>query len=89
MTEYLSLIENRLQEYLPSKDCTEGVLMESMDYSLKAGGKRVRPCLALEFCKACGENPEKAVPFACGVEMIHTYSLIHDDLPDMDNDDMR
>lgn len=89
MTEYLSLIENRLQEYLPSKDCTEGVLMESMDYSLKAGGKRVRPCLALEFCKACGENLEKAVPFACGVEMIHTYSLIHDDLPDMDNDDMR
>ena len=89
MTEYLSLIETKLQEFLPSTDCTEKVLIESMAYSLKAGGKRVRPCLALEFCKACGAEPQKALPFACGVEMIHTYSLIHDDLPDMDNDDMR
>lgn len=89
MTEYLSLIETKLQEFLPSMDCTEKVLIESMEYSLKAGGKRVRPCLALEFCKACGAEPQKALPFACGVEMIHTYSLIHDDLPDMDNDDMR
>lgn len=89
MTEYLALIEKKLQEFLPSKDCTEGVLIESMEYSLKAGGKRVRPCLVLEFCKACGGDPEKALAFACGIEMIHTYSLIHDDLPDMDNDDMR
>lgn len=89
MTEYLALIEKKLQEFLPSKNCEEGLLIESMEYSLKAGGKRVRPCLVLEFCKACGGEPEKAAAFACGVEMIHTYSLIHDDLPDMDNDDMR
>lgn len=89
MTQYLELIERKLQEFLPSKNCSEGVLIESMEYSLKAGGKRVRPCLVLEFCKACGGEPEKAVAFACGIEMIHTYSLIHDDLPDMDNDDMR
>lgn len=60
-----------------------------MKYSLMAGGKRIRPILTFEFCRLCGGNIEDAVPFACAVEMIHTYSLIHDDLPCMDNDDFR
>lgn len=64
-------------------------LQEAMEYSLLAGGKRLRPVLVLECCRLCGGELDKAIPFAAGVEMIHTYSLIHDDLPAMDNDDMR
>ena len=64
-------------------------LQEAMEYSLLAGGKRIRPILTLETCRLCGGDPEAALPFACGVEMVHTYSLIHDDLPAMDNDDLR
>jgi len=64
-------------------------LFDSMRYSLLAGGKRLRPVLTLEFCRACGGDVEAAMPFALAVEMIHTYSLIHDDLPCMDNDDYR
>lgn len=64
-------------------------LQEAMEYSLLAGGKRLRPVLVLECCRLCGEEPDKAISFAAAVEMIHTYSLIHDDLPAMDNDDMR
>lgn len=62
---------------------------EAMYYSISAGGKRVRPVLVMEFCRMCGGNAEKALPAACAIEMIHTFSLIHDDLPGMDNDDMR
>lgn len=62
---------------------------EAMRYSLLDGGKRVRPTLAVMFCKLCGGRAENALPFACAVEMVHTYSLIHDDMPCMDNDDMR
>jgi geranylgeranyl diphosphate synthase type II len=64
-------------------------LQEAMEYSLLAGGKRIRPILTLETCRLCGGDPEAALPFACGVEMVHTYSLIHDDLPAMDNDGLR
>ena len=64
-------------------------LHEAQNYSLMAGGKRIRPALALEVCDALGGERHSALPFACAVEMIHTYSLIHDDLPCMDNDDMR
>ena len=64
-------------------------LVESMRYSLTAGGKRLRGILVLEFCRACGGDVEKALHVACGVEMLHAYSLIHDDLPVMDNDDLR
>ncbi len=64
-------------------------LFEAMRYSLLAGGKRLRPILAFEFCRMCGQNWKAAAPFAAAVEMIHTYSLIHDDLPCMDNDDYR
>lgn len=64
-------------------------MLDAMAYSLSNGGKRIRPVLTLEFCRVCGGDYKAAIPFALGVEMIHTYSLIHDDLPCMDNDDMR
>ena len=64
-------------------------LTQAMEYSLLAGGKRIRPVLVLECCRLCGGEPEAALPFACGVEMVHTYSLIHDDLPAIDDDDLR
>lgn len=64
-------------------------LEEAMEYSLLAGGKRIRPILTLETCRLCGGDVRAALPFACGVEMVHTYSLIHDDLPAMDDDDLR
>ncbi len=83
------MIENALSDYLGRTDEHYGILYESMKYSVGAGGKRVRPMLTLEFARVCGGNPESAIPFACAVEFIHTYSLIHDDLPCMDDDDMR
>ena len=86
---YLSMIEKALYGYLPSSDTSEGKLIDAMRYSLEAGGKRVRPMLVMEFNAVCGGKPETALPFACAVEMIHTYSLIHDDLPCMDDDDLR
>ena len=64
-------------------------LFDAMQYSLTAGGKRLRPILAYEFCRLCGKDWQQAAPFAAAIEMIHTYSLIHDDLPCMDNDDYR
>lgn len=88
--DYKEQIEQRLSQYLNTEDRQyKEKLYEAMEYSLMAGGKRIRPWLTLAFCSLCGGNTEEAMPFACGVEMIHTYSLIHDDLPAMDNDDMR
>lgn len=87
--EYLSMIEKALKGYLPESGGLDGKVSEAMAYSLLDGGKRIRPVLLLEFCRISGGDPEEALPFACGVEMIHTYSLIHDDLPCMDNDDTR
>lgn len=89
MSEMIQRIENALYGCLPDKNCREGVLIDAMRYSLEAGGKRVRPRLVLEFARLCGGSEEAALPFACAVEMIHTYSLIHDDLPCMDDDDLR
>ena len=66
-----------------------GRIYEAMQYSLVAGGKRIRPVLTLETCRMCGGDVQAALPFACAVEMVHTYSLIHDDLPCMDDDDLR
>ena len=80
------MINDALEEYLPKSD---DIVSEAMKYSVRNGGKRIRPMLTLEFCKACGAEPENALPLACAVEMIHTYSLIHDDLPCMDDDDYR
>ncbi len=89
MFDYLKYTETALEQYLPTADCKEKKLIEAMQYSLAAGGKRVRPRLVFEFNSLCGGTPDAAVPFACAVEMIHTYSLIHDDLPCMDDDDLR
>ena len=89
MTDYIKQTEQALYDYLPDLNCREKELIESMKYSLEAGGKRVRPNLVFSFNELCNGKTEAAVPFACAVEMIHTYSLIHDDLPCMDNDDMR
>lgn len=83
---YLDEINSALKEYLPAAD---DVVSQAMRYSVENGGKRIRPALLLEFCRVCGGDYKKAVPFACTLEMIHTYSLIHDDLPCMDNDDFR
>ncbi len=81
-------IEAWLQAYMMNRK-PYGDLTDAMLYSLMAGGKRVRPILLLETCRMCGGDVEAALPFACAVEMIHTYSLIHDDLPCMDDDDLR
>ncbi|MDQ5983388.1 MAG: Farnesyl diphosphate synthase [Eubacteriales bacterium SKADARSKE-1] len=86
--DYISLIESSLRGYLEKNNSKDDVTL-AMGYSLLSGGKRVRPTLTLEFCKACGGDFNMALPFACAVEMVHTYSLIHDDLPCMDNDDLR
>lgn len=83
-----TLIEGRLNEYF-SEDCPQKELLDAMRYSLLAGGKRIRPVLTMKFCEVAGGNMEDALEFACAVEMLHTYSLIHDDLPCMDNDDLR
>lgn len=82
-------VEKKLEEYLATKNDFFPGLFEAMRYTTLAGGKRIRAFLTLEFCRICGGNEEDAVPFACAVEMIHAYSLIHDDLPCMDDDDMR
>ena len=88
---YLSLVEEALRQALPQPEGSSPTapVEEAMAYSLFVGGKRIRPVLALGFCQLCGGAPEQALPFACAVEMVHTYSLIHDDLPCMDNDDLR
>ena len=89
LSNYLPLIEAKLSEVLMHKPCEYSLLVDAMNYSASAGGKRIRPALMLEFCRVCGKDPKIALEFACALEMIHTYSLIHDDLPCMDNDDMR
>ena len=84
-----ALVESALGKYFERGDEDINNLLESEKYSLFAGGKRIRPFLTLEFCRLFGGDVKAALPFACAVEMIHTYSLIHDDLPCMDNDDLR
>jgi geranylgeranyl diphosphate synthase type II len=88
--EYREFIEQYLKSYI-DRFSTEPqkVLFDAMGYSLLAGGKRLRPIFAFDFCRMCGADWKKAAPFAAAIEMIHTYSLIHDDLPCMDNDDYR
>lgn len=88
--EYRALIEAALEKtFAGCESMPQAGLFEAMRYSLLAGGKRIRPMLTLEFCRISGGDIEKAMPVACAVEMLHTYSLIHDDLPCMDNDDLR
>lgn len=82
-------IEKSLAGYFTDRSVPYKTLLESISYSMMAGGKRLRPILVLAFCRLCGGDADKALPVACGVEMLHTYSLIHDDLPCMDDDDLR
>lgn len=89
MNEYIRVVNDAVIEMLPSADEGQNDVVRAMRYSLANGGKRLRPIFTLEFCKMCGGDVEKALPLACAVEYIHTYSLIHDDLPCMDDDDMR
>jgi geranylgeranyl pyrophosphate synthase len=94
-----ALVENRLTELFTRQERKRGgdadgsgaetTLYDAMRYSVEAGGKRVRPVLALLFCLACGGSEKMALDAACGVECLHTYSLIHDDLPAMDDDELR
>lgn len=87
--EYISLINDALDKLVPLCGDERDSVAQAMRYSLKNGGKRVRPMLLLEFFRLCGGDVPCALPLACALEMIHTYSLIHDDLPCMDDDDFR
>ena len=88
--EYRKLLEDALRGWSANfREEPQKLLYEAMDYSLLGGGKRIRAILALEFCRLCCGDWKKAAPFAAAIEMIHAYSLIHDDLPSMDNDDFR
>lgn len=84
--EYINLVNTRLSELLRGEN---DIVYEAMKYSVENGGKRIRPVLVLESCKMCGGDISSALDVACALEMIHTYSLIHDDLPCMDDDNMR
>ncbi|MGC8743700.1 MAG: polyprenyl synthetase family protein [Verrucomicrobiia bacterium] len=87
--ERTALVNRALDKYLPPEEAKPPTIHKAMRYSLFSGGKRIRPVLCLAAAEACGGSIEAALPLACAVECIHTYSLIHDDLPAMDNDDFR
>ena len=89
MRDYIKEIEAAIERYIPQEKAAEQQLIDAVRYSLNLKGKRVRPSLTLAFAELCGGSVDAAMPFACAVEMVHTYSLIHDDLPCMDNDDFR
>lgn len=93
LREYLKekgkIVEEALDVYLPRESEMPSTLHKAMRYSMMAGGKRIRPILCIASCEAVGGKAKKALPVACALEMVHTYSLIHDDLPAMDNDDFR
>lgn len=89
LAEKCRLIDSAMQEYLPPEDRFPDAIYRAMRYSVLNGGKRLRPVLTLAACEAVGGNDETALPTACALEFIHTFSLIHDDLPALDNDDFR
>lgn len=89
MKQQLARFEKALPDYMPETGKRQTTVAEAMAYACRDGGKRLRPMLLLEFCRLCGGNPDKAMPFAAAIEMIHCYSLVHDDLPCMDNSLMR
>ena len=86
---YQDIVNNELEKYLRKEECPEKTLNNSMEYSLMAGGKRLRPILVLATYQLFKEDIEEAIPFAVAIEMVHNFSLIHDDLPEVDNDDFR
>lgn len=87
--DYKTMIEDHIMDFMPDVDLKSITLYEAMKYSISAGGKQIRPVLLLAACDFCGGKAAEALPYACAVEYIHTYSLIHDDLPCMDDDDLR
>ncbi|MEA3545102.1 MAG: polyprenyl synthetase family protein, partial [Thermodesulfobacteriota bacterium] len=89
LKERIQLIDSALDRYLPGAEMLPAVLHQAMRYSVFAGGKRIRPILMLAACDAVGGTLKNVLPAACAIEMLHTYSLIHDDLPAMDDDDYR
>lgn len=89
MQAHLKAVEEALPQYLPASGGLQAVVEEAMGYACAAGGKRLRPVLLLEFCRVCGGRTAPALPFACALEMIHSYSLVHDDMPCMDNSPLR
>lgn len=89
LTDRTAAVDRALDRFLPSERVKPATIHRAMRYSIFAGGKRMRPALCLAAAEACGGTLEDAMPLACAVECIHTYSLIHDDLPAMDNDDLR
>lgn len=89
LESYASRAESALYAAMPDADCVQKTVVDAMKYSIEAGGKRLRPVIMLMTAKLLGLDEAEAMPFACALEMIHTYSLIHDDLPAMDNDDLR
>ena len=90
LEEHRRLIEESMERFLLRTDeAVPPELNRAMRYACEAGGKRIRPVLTLEFCRLCGGDPAQALPFACAMEMVHSYSLAHDDLPCMDNSPLR
>ena len=89
LKKYQEQVNNELEKYLRKQDCPERILNNAMEYSLMAGGKRLRPTLVLSTYKLFKENLEVAMPYAISIEMVHNASLIHDDLPGIDNDNLR
>ena len=89
LKKYQEIINIELEKYLRKQECPEKILNESIQYSLMAGGKRLRPILVIATYKLFKEDYEQCMPFAVAIEMIHNFSLIHDDLPEVDNDDFR
>lgn len=89
LAENSERVESALESFCADTDADFGIVIDAERYSLLGGGKRIRPFLVNEFCRALGGDTEASMPLACALEMIHTYSLIHDDLPCMDDDDMR
>lgn len=89
LKNYQQIVNNELKEYIRNQKCPEEILNSSMEYSLMAGGKRLRPILVIATYKLFKEDIEKCMPYAVAIEMVHNFSLIHDDLPGIDNDDFR
>lgn len=89
LKEYQEIVNKELEKYIKDKNCYEKILNESVEYSLMAGGKRLRPILVLDTYKLFKDDYENVIPYAIALEMIHNFSLIHDDLPEIDNDDFR
>lgn len=89
LKEYQEIVNNELQKYVRKEKCPEEILNNSMEYSLMAGGKRLRPILAIATYQLFKSDYEKVLPYAMALEMVHNFSLIHDDLPGIDNDDFR